>query len=176
MHVIPWERCVLLHLSLLLLGHSGAMEGPRPAPPPDDALIRKVEERVEMLRKWRILEALDPSEDVATRLLPLLSSADRRERELEHQRERLTEQLRVTLRTDGRNEARLEEILTALTATARQRCSAQEELDHQLSALLSVYQRARLVVALQEFHREVRELIDRVRRPPPGPAGSRITE
>lgn len=160
-------------VAILMTPSAMAMESPerRPPPPPDDALVRRVEERVEMLRKWRVLEALDPSEELADRLLPLLSMADRRERDLARRREQTMEELRVTVERDPRNEGRLRELLAALEQGERERCRAQDERDQELARLLSVQQRARLVVALDEFHREVRELIARVRRPPPDRAG-----
>jgi hypothetical protein len=162
---------VLISLSIglvtLLAGAAAAMEGTRrEPPPPDEGLVRRVEERVEMLRKWRVLEALDPSEEVANRLLPLLSSADRRERDLSHQRERLIGELRRTLEGDARNEERLRGVLDALEVTERERCAARETLNRELAEMLNARQRARLVLALEEFHREVRDLIARVRRPP----------
>jgi len=167
----------LLQVSLLtvLMGSAASMEGPRPEPPPppDDALVQRVEERVEMLRKWRVLEAVDPSEEVADRLLPLLSTADRQERELDRQRERLTNELRTALDREPRNEAKLRDIIAGLDDGERERCRVREERNQQLAQMLTVQQRARLVIALDEFHREVRELIGRVRRPPEDRPGDR---
>ena len=135
-------------------------------PPPDEILVRQVEERVELLRKWRVIEAIDPSPDLADRLFPLLSDHDRRQRELNHEREQLSSELRRGLYEERPKEEHLHEILVSLTRIRDERCALEKELDEALARLLTVEQQARLTVVLDDFHREVQQLIQRARRPP----------
>jgi len=132
----------------------------------DDPLVRKVEQRVEMLRKWRILEELDPDEALADALFPLLSQFSRREHELAEHRGELMRELVFAVREHHADVRRCEEILDALHMNEKERCRLMEEKEEELSALLNVEQHARLVVVLEEFNQEVRELIHQARRRP----------
>ena len=132
----------------------------------DDPLVRKVEQRVEMLRKWRILEELDPDEALADALFPLLSHFSRREHELAAHRGELLRELSMTVHEPHTDVGRCEEILHALRMNDQERCQLLEEKDEELNALLSVEQHARLIVVLEEFNREVRELVHQARRRP----------
>jgi NTP pyrophosphatase (non-canonical NTP hydrolase) len=143
-------------------------------PPPDEALVRRVEERVELLRKWRVIEAIDPSPELADELFPLLSHHERRDRELHLDRERLTRELRRLLHEDRAEHDHLQEILTALARIRDDRCTLQSQLDDELTRLLTVEQHARLTVVLDDFHREVQELIQRARRRPEGIPGDQL--
>jgi hypothetical protein len=137
-----------------------------PEPPPDEELVRRVEERVELLRKWRVIEAIDPSPELADELFPLLSHHERTDRELDHERERLTRELRRVLNEEQAHREPLHGILSSLARIRDQRCLLQKELDEELALLLTIEQRARLMVVLDDFHREVQQLIQRARRRP----------
>jgi|GEM_PF-3439453 len=135
----------------------------------DEPLVRKVEQRVEMLRKWRILEELDPDEALADALFPLLSEFSRREHELAEHRGELMRELVFTVREHHADVRRCEEILEALRMNDAERCRLMEEREERLGTLLNVQQHARLIVVLEEFNQEVRQLIHQARRrPDPG--------
>jgi hypothetical protein len=135
---------------------------------PDEALVRRVEERVELLRKWRVIEAIDPSPELADKLFPLLSHHERLDRELNHERDRLTRELRRGLYEERAQSEHLHEILTSLARIRDERCSLQKQLDDELALLLTIEQRARLTVVLDDFHHEVQQLIQRARHRPEG--------
>lgn len=135
-------------------------------PPPDEHLIRKVEKRVELLRKWRVIEALDPSDEVADRLFPLLSQHDRRDRELNGDGEALTMELRRVLVEERENTGLLSDLLLRLSEIRDEKYRQKQALDEQLAELLTIEQRASLFVVLEDFRREVHQLIQQVRRRP----------
>jgi hypothetical protein len=132
----------------------------------DDPLVRKVEQRVEMLRKWRILEELNPDEALADALFPLLSHFSRREHELAAHRGELLRDLAITVHEPHTDARRCEDILRALRTNDQERCQLMKEKEDELNGLLSVEQHARLIVVLEEFNNEVRELIHQARRRP----------
>ncbi len=137
-------------------------------PPPDEHLIRKVENRVELLRKWRVIEVLDPSDEIADRLFPLLSQHDRRNRELDGDRGALSMELRRVLGDERKNADLLGDILLRLSEIRDEKYKLEQELDEQLAGLLTIEQRASLFVVLDDFHREVHQLIQQARRRPNG--------
>jgi len=137
-------------------------------PLPDEHLIRKVEKRVELLRKWRVLEALDPSDEVANRLFPLLSHYDKRDRELNGDREVLTLELRRVLEEERENAGLLGDLLLRLHEIEDEKCRLGQARDEGLADLLTIEQRACLFVVLDDFHREVHQLIQQARRRPDG--------
>lgn len=160
--------CVLITVAALVGMSQSVATAFTPDPPPDEELVRRVEERVELLRKWRVIEAIDPSPELADKLFPLLSHHERLDRELNHERDRLTRELRRGLSEERAQREHLHEILTALARTRDQRCSLHKQLDDELALLLSIEQRARLTVVLDDFHREVQQLIQRARHRPEG--------
>ncbi len=158
--------------TLLLMGlHAGVAfsEEPRGLPgqaPEDDPLVRKVEQRVEMLRKWKILEAIDPSPELADELFPLLSNNSRRERELAEEHHILLRELRVAIGEHHPDSDRLADILAQMRHNREERRTLERDLQEQLDRLLTIEEEARLIVALEDFSQEVRQLVHQARRHP----------
>ena len=158
--------CVLIVVLMIASSSLSFTTEFAPDPPPDESLLRRVEERVELLRKWRVIEAIDPSPELADRLFPLLSHHDNRERELNQERERLTRELRRGIYEGRAKREDLHEILVSLARIRDERCTLQRQLDDALTGLLTIQQHARLTVVLDDFHREVQQLIQRSRHRP----------
>lgn len=77
-------------------------------------------------------------------------------------------ELRRVLGDERKNADLLGDILLRLSEIRDEKYKLEQELDEQLAGLLTIEQRASLFVVLDDFHREVHQLIQQARRRPNG--------
>ncbi len=147
--------------SVLIIAFSGLVfaqpEFAEGGPPPD------VLEKLEMIKMWKLTDALDLTEEQAAKLFPAMKDfrrarEERRKRELE-----LVGELREAV-DQGADTAEIMAILDELQSIKAQECQAEAQFMTKMRSILSARQQAeyvlfeaafrkRMIELLREFHR-----------------------
>jgi hypothetical protein len=151
-------------------GHLAPSNGPTPQHPPqhrarDHEERERAEERIRMLRAWQLTENLDLDTGTATRLFQHL---DEHEGRLHPERETLeaaAQQLRQLLENDSPSEDEVNRIADAIMDQHLEIERLRVNMVRETEAFLSPTQRARLMLFLPNFERQVREMIQTFRHP-----------
>ena len=137
-------------LMVLPLGSTpwGQPEEP-PVPPPRQEV--RVRERIKMLRTWRLIEALDLTEEQSEEFFPLLKGFDRRQEELKERKADLALKLGRIAASESSTEKELGEAIEAYRETD---AKLREECDRfydEVADVLTLRQQARLLVFEERF-------------------------
>ena len=156
----------LLVCGIVLLGGKSRSQPAMPGPPGPDARIR---DRIETFRTWRLVEALDLSEEQSTSFFPLLKASDKREDALKAERASLARELGRLAADEKSSEKDLSD------AMARYRDKDKELLDNhsrfyeEAAGVLTVRQRAQLLVFDEQFQECLRGMLQDIRHRRRGP-------
>ncbi|MEW6110096.1 MAG: hypothetical protein AB1632_13160 [Nitrospirota bacterium] len=132
-------------------------EGDEPGSPPSKKQITRVRERIESIRMWKLTQALDLDEKTAASLFPIMSKYDKKRTEAERNIRESIKALKENLR--DRNEHKLNDILERLEQYHRELQNIKDEEWTELKRILSTEQQAKFILFLQDFQREMREMI-----------------
>ncbi len=124
------------------------------------------EERIGLFRVWRIMEELDLSDNQVDKFFPLMRQMMKRDRELAEKKRDLVKSLREELKKEKPSEAELKRLMTEIKNHAK--IVWQQRVDNldQFAGLLTVEQRARLFLALNNVEKDIWESIARVKMAP----------
>lgn len=124
------------------------------------------EERIGLFRVWRIMEELDLSDDQVDKFFPLMRQMMKRDRELAEKKRDVVKSLREELKKEKPSEAELKRLMTEIKNHAK--LAWQQRVDNldQFAGLLTVEQRARLLLVKNEVEKDIWESIARVRMAP----------
>ncbi len=154
--------------ALLLLGWIGP--GPVWSQP---SRREKVEERLEILRMWKMMEALDLDKATADKMFKIRSKYTKIKNELRQSIRSDFRQLRRKLRDpSGANEQELANLLKSIREKRKKLQSLWEKQYDDVSKVLSVRQQAELLVFLKDFSRQIRSVLRQRRHGPPPPPGT----
>lgn len=115
-------------------------------------------ERVERLKKVRMIEALNLEEEQAVRFLARQNEFDKKRHEIMIARQEALDKLEGLLK-DRASEAELEKAFGPLLALDERFTVLRREFFQGLSDILTVQQRARLLTFERRFDRELREAV-----------------
>lgn len=118
----------------------------------------EIRQRVDMMRMWRLTQALHLTQDLAARFFPLVDRIEELKRENTQAEARTSERLEELLR--GTPDAR--RINEALDESARgqeERAASMKEALAQMRRVLTPEQTARYLVENAKFEREIRQMI-----------------
>jgi Spy/CpxP family protein refolding chaperone len=156
-----YTRCAgcLLLVAVVAWGQTPA------ATPGQDPEQASVPERVELLRMWRMVEALQIGEEQASRLFPLWSQRNRDRRELQERRHQAIQELAGLL-----GQAQVEDkALRAQTGRVQALDQEREKLARRFHAgeaeLLTVRQQAQLLLFNERFREDLRGMLKDFRGP-----------
>jgi Spy/CpxP family protein refolding chaperone len=134
----------------------------------------KAEERLEILRMWKMMEALDLDKVTADKMFKIRSKYIKIKNELRQSIRSDFRQLRQKLREpSGTNEQELTNLLKSIREKRKRLQSLWEQQYEEVSKVLSVRQQAELLLFLKDFSRQIRSVLHRRRHgpPPPGALG-----
>jgi len=143
-------------LTLVILGIPGVYGQPQG----DDAPGKK---RLQELRRIKMIEALDLSEDQSIRLFAREKELMKSERMMNNKKHEIIEKLQ-SLTTDGGSETQMTTEIQALLSIGYDMLKKREEYISSLSDLLSVKQIAKLVLFEDNFKHDIQKLLQGVRR------------
>ncbi len=136
---------------------------------PPETEPRKLIERIKI---WTIIDELDLNEDQIAKFLPKFKENQKNEHEFFEKRMQKISQLNDLLRnpktTDDKLKTKVEEI-EQLQAEFKKK---QEASLKEMHSILTIRQRAKLLVFLEQFEKKLRRIIEEIRkRPGPPPQG-----
>ena len=134
-------------------------------PPPDDEETReRVEERIRIMRAWRLTEALELEEDVALQLFTLLDDFDTRMAPEQAALGESGQQLRSMLDEGSGTDEEIAALLAGIMETHLRLEQLRIDLIASSGAFLSPRQQAALMLFLPDFDRQIREMVRDTRR------------
>lgn len=151
---------IIMFLALLDAPAFAQFDGP-PDGPPDG----RARERLEELRRLKMVEALKLDEEQAVRLTVRERKFRESEKELREQRKELLSELQDLIEDDA-DDAALKSAIDRLSELSVQITEKRREYVFSLQDILSMEQIARLVIFEHRFAEEVRRIIKNARRKP----------
>src|SRR5437660_9624140 len=115
---------------------------------PAGGMRKEVRERINMMRMWRLTEALSLDEATAQRFFPLLHRYDEKLLPLHRQQGDLTMRLRAEVDSGRPDPARVGKTIDELLALRKQVAALEEERIREVRKILSPAQQAKLVLLL----------------------------
>ena len=146
-------RMVMMIALMLVAVAAQAQPEPRPGQPPDSRF-----ERLEQLRKVRMIDELGLKEEQSVRFFARLSEFDKRRRDLMHDRHEMLDKLEQMIK-DNADDKELEKMFPALVNNDQRMGEEKMKFFGSLSDVLSVQQRAKLLIFERAFEKELREAV-----------------
>lgn len=141
-------------------GDPGGFENaPGPGNEPSAKKQEEIRKKIEVLRVWRLTEALKLDPPTAAKLSSLLGSFDEQRRDIMREQRESMKELRQTLKKSRPDEAKLKAAIDRLEKARR---ALDEVKDREISGIkniLTVEQQARFLIFQQEFRREMLGMI-----------------
>ncbi|AFM24325.1 hypothetical protein [Desulfomonile tiedjei] len=152
----------------------------------------KIQERLEFLTMWKMMEALDLDKQTADKIMEIRKKFLSNRKEIQQSLANDFQTLRDILKSPRGQEDpnKLSPIIADVREKRKKLEALQDELYNEVSSLLTVRQQAELILFLKDFQKELRQMIrprpgpgaptpprmgppqgDRSRRLPPGPPG-----
>lgn len=132
----------------------------QPFGPPQD---RRPGERIEQLKKVRLVEMLDLTEEQSVRFFARMNEFENQGRDLHKQKMELLDKVERLVRNDA-EEKEFEKIFPEIKAVDEKILLEREKFFAGLSDLLNTQQRGKFLLFERQFERELREAMKEVRQ------------
>ncbi|MEE2659097.1 MAG: hypothetical protein VX733_11370 [Candidatus Latescibacterota bacterium] len=132
-------------------------------PPPGEGMTRPSGQHLELLRMWRLVDELQLDEAQARKVFPVMSRLRREIKELRKNRLGLERELAADLES-GADDSRLEAQIERVRVAGRAIRDCRSRIHGELDAVLTLRQRAQLLLFEDTFRSELREIVSRMRR------------
>jgi Spy/CpxP family protein refolding chaperone len=155
----------LIAVGMLLVGASSLF-----ATDPEQRRDRdKVQDRIETLTMWKLIEALDLDQPTADKLLEIRHKFLAQRKSLQNGLSQDFQAIRKQLSDSSKtvDEKELGRLLADVREKRKELQGLREQQYEDVSKVLTVRQRAQLVLFFKDFRQELRSLL----RPPPAPGG-----
>ena len=121
-------------------------------------------ERIDLLRLWRLVDVLQVDEAQAAKLFPLWSRHDRHKRGLHQKRKEVEATLKELLGEEAASDESLRRKMDELQAIGVEMSEMKQGFQDELAVLLSLRQRAQLMLFEGRFRRDLRDIVKDFRR------------
>ena len=118
---------------------------------------------IEKIRIWRLTQELDLSTEQTAVLFPKLNELRKIERTFNEQKQQILARLKTLLDGNAPDDA-LTQILSRYETLNRQKIEMQIKILQQIRDILTPEQQARYLIFEDEFNREIREMINEVKK------------
>ncbi|MDI6808829.1 MAG: hypothetical protein QME66_07610 [Candidatus Eisenbacteria bacterium] len=167
----PFPPCMALNM-----GGAGIFAVPAaspPGPPTVPERMERVHRKIETMRMWRLTEELNLTEEKGAKLFPVLNKYNDKRAALGIERRKLLTALRDLANDQSPSDAKLKETLDALEVNGSSMDQLKKDELKELKAILAPYEQAKFIIFNEQFEREMRQTIERVRgrNAVPGPRG-----
>jgi hypothetical protein len=132
-------------------------------PPPEPSLTEQLQERIRIMRAWRLTEVLDLDEATAVQLFEHLDHYDTLLQPEQVRLNELGQRLRVLLEEGSGTDAEVAELVTQITETYLRVEQLNVERVREAGSFLDPRQQAALMLFLPEFDREIRQMVRQAR-------------
>ncbi len=119
----------------------------------------EIRKRIEVVRIWRLTEALKLDPKTSAKLSSLLSSLDQQRRDIQREQMETMRTLQLSLKSPKANESSIRTELDKLEKSQRAMQELKNNETSGLKNLLTIEQRGRYVIFQYEFMREMRGMI-----------------
>jgi len=123
----------------------------------------RARKQIETIRMWKLTEALNLSQEQSMKFFPLFNQFQRENRKLDQERNRLLDQLQDVLAEKRPKEKKLRTLLKMVEENRIKKGEGQRDFWLQASKILTVRQRAELLIFQRDFERQIREIIKGIR-------------
>ena len=130
-----------------------------PGGPPSAEKREEVRKKIEAIRIWRLTEELKLDTDTSGKLSALLSSVERKRRDIQREQRETTMQLRDILKSQKPDENKMKQCIDKLQSNHRAMQELRNDELKGMKEILTVEQQARYLVFQQDFQREMRDMI-----------------
>lgn len=155
-----YAACFLVSVTVLS-GHGLAFKGGDDRKPPSTEKVERMRKRIETMKMWKLTQVLDLDEQRAAELFPVLNRYNKKRLDVMKRMRENMRKLRGTV--DSAPEDELQVLIRNLRdAHAELKAVNEEELES-FRGLLSVREFAKFVIFKQDFNREMKRRIARIR-------------
>ncbi|MFC1549602.1 Spy/CpxP family protein refolding chaperone [Nitrospirota bacterium] len=131
----------------------------RPGGPPSKEQMEKVRKRVEMVRIWKLTEALDLDEKTADRLFPILRKYDKQKVELRSEMFRSRRQIRQMESGRGGEKVDAKKLLEDMEKSKARMTAIEEEQYKEIKKVLTPEQMVKYIAFEERFRREMKQMM-----------------
>ena len=124
---------------------------------------KRVREQIETIRMWKLTEALNLSQEQSMRFFPLFNQWERERHQLDLERNRFLDELKLVLKRERPKEKEIRTLLERLEENRVRRGEGQKDFWLQASKILTLRQRAEYLIFQRDFERRIREIIKGIR-------------
>jgi len=124
---------------------------------------KKIRERIELIRMWKLAEELQLIEETGAKLFPILRKYDEKWIQLQEERRTIMKGLRKALKDEGTSDKEFEAAMARMEEKAVVAVDLLRQQRQELKGILSPRQQARFVLFQRRFHREIRRIIAEAR-------------
>jgi Spy/CpxP family protein refolding chaperone len=138
---------------------------------PTEAQWEEVRKKVEVVKIWKLTEALKLDADTSAKLSAFINPVDHQRQEIVREKMITMRELRLLLQSSKPDEAKLKAAIEKLEKNRRAMHEVRNKEFSGLKDILTTEQQARYLVFQQEFRREMRGMISGARGGGPGKGG-----
>lgn len=149
----------ILLLGIVLLSSKGRSQPDQVYPAKRDAKL----ERVRMLRTWKLIDALDLTEEQSTSFFPLLKAFDKRQDALKEQKKRLVRELDRIAESETSTEEALRKAIEDYRKVEAELFTNHKQFYDDAGHILTLKQQAKLLVFEEHFQEHLRGIIQDIR-------------
>ncbi len=143
----------------------------QPGPPDDKGKKRKHErwnraetqERVELMKMWKLTDALDLDQETAAKLFPLMNEYDAKIREIRKQRHEISKQMREELDKSETDSAALRRMIDDFKKNELNMAEMKVKKFEAMSKVLTDEQAAKALLLIPQFERDMKKMFGEVR-------------
>lgn len=138
--------------------------GPGPRPQRGQGKNRaRLQQRIELMKMWKLTQALDLNEETAQKLFPVINQFDERERQLRMSRRDLIKQLREELAKETADPDAIRKLVDEVKKNELEMAQSHNQQLDEMSKILNEEQMAKLIVFVPQFERNIKQLMYDVR-------------
>ena len=123
---------------------------------------RKIMERIQTLRMWKLTKALDLDQETAAELFPILNKYDKKRAKIEREIREDIRELRKALKED--DTGRIIRLTDEIQERRNKLCKINKDEMKEISRVLDFKQQAKYILFQQEFRRHIRDIIYEARK------------
>lgn len=157
------KRILLISL-IFLNGALFAQPMQKREKPPDREKLKK---RIETIKMWKMLDALELTEEQSAKFLPVYNSFESSRDSLETKMRKNMEKLDEAMNEAKFDERKVSAILDSMAENRRKMFDTESAFHENARKILSVEQQARFVIFQRDFIEEIRGLLEMREGPPP---------
>ncbi len=124
---------------------------------------QRMMERVELIKMWKLTEALDLDQETAAKLFPLMNEFNQKQRDLRQMRSEAMKQMKEEIDKDASDPAALRSLIDGFKQNERDMTEMRIQRLDALSEVLTDEQIAKMIALVPRFERRVKELIGEAR-------------